>query len=59
MKPIFQLSTRKYDKEFIIVKKAMEKLESNCKVKDGYEIKEPFAKAGWSFFNPLFDHVNL
>jgi hypothetical protein len=33
------------------VKKAMEELESNCKVKDGFEIKEPFAKAGWTFFN--------
>ena len=51
MKPIFQLSTRKYDKEFIIVKKAMEKLESDCKVKDGFKIKEAFMKAGWTFFN--------
>jgi len=33
------------------VKKAMEELEGNCKVKDGFEIKEPFAKAGWTFFN--------
>ena len=33
------------------MKKAMEELESNCKVKDGFEIKEPFVKAGWSFFN--------
>ena len=51
MKPIFQISTRKYDKEFTIVKKAMEKLESDCKVKDGFKIKEPFMKAGWTFFN--------
>ena len=29
----------------------MEELESNCKVKDGFEIREPFAKAGWTFFN--------
>ena len=51
MKPLFQLSTRKYDEEITIIKKAMEELESNCKVKDGFEIKEPFAKAGWTFFN--------
>ena len=51
MKPLFQLSTRGYDKEIILVKKAMEELESNCKVKDGFEIREPFAKAGWTFFN--------
>ena len=51
MKPLFQLSTRRYDEEFTMVKKAMEKLESNCKVKDGFEIKKPFVKAGWTFFN--------
>ena len=51
MKPLFQLSTRKYDEELPLVKKAMEELEGNCKVKNGYEIKEPFAKAGWTFFN--------
>ncbi len=51
MKPLFQLSTRRYDEEITIIKKAMEELESNCKVKDGFEIKEPFAKAGWTFFN--------
>ena len=33
------------------MKKAMDELESNCKVKNGFEIKEPFAKAGWTFFN--------
>ena len=51
MKPLFQLSTRRYDEEFTMVKKAMEKLESDCKVKDGFEIKKPFVKAGWTFFN--------
>ena len=51
MKPSFQLSTRNYDNEFTIVKKAMEELENNCKIKDGFEIKKPFVKAGWTFFN--------
>ena len=51
MKPLFQLSTRKYDEELPLVEKAMEELEDNCKIKDGYDIKEPFAKAGWTFFN--------
>ena len=51
MKPLFQLSTRKYDEELPFVKKAMEELEGSCKLKNGYEIKEPFAKAGWAFFN--------
>ena len=51
MRPLFQLSTRKYDEEIILVKKAMVELEKNCKIKDGYKINEPFAKAGWTFFN--------
>ena len=51
MKPLFQLSTRRYDKELPLVKKGMDDLESNCKIKDGFQIKEPFEKAGWTFFN--------
>ena len=51
MKPLFQLSTRRYSEELVLVKKAMDDLESNCKVKDGFQIKEPFEKAGWTFFN--------
>ncbi|KAG2472578.1 MAG: hypothetical protein NPMRTH4_1920017 [Nitrosopumilales archaeon] len=51
MRPIFQLSTRSYDKEINLVKKAMEELESICKVKNGYEISEPISKFGWTFFN--------
>ena len=51
MKPLFELSTRIYDKEIELVKKAMIDLESICNVKDGYEIGEPFTKAGWTFFN--------
>jgi len=44
MKPLFELSTRMYDKEIELVKKAMMDLESICNVKDGYEIGEPFTK---------------
>ena len=33
------------------MKKTMEELECDCKIKDGFKIKEPFAKAGWTFFN--------
>ena len=33
------------------MKSAMDELEEKCKVKGGFEIKEPFAKAGWTFFN--------
>ncbi len=29
----------------------MEALEQTCKVKNGYELFDPFTKAGWSFFN--------
>ena len=51
MQPLFQLSTRKYDDEIILVKKALAELETICKIKDGFEIDKPFTKAGWTFFN--------
>jgi len=51
MQPLFQLSTRNYEKEIALVKKAMESLEKTCKVENGYDLGEPFVKAGWSFFN--------
>ena len=51
MKPLFQLSTRMYDEEVILVKKAMLELEDNCNVRCGFKLKEPFGRAGWTFFN--------
>ena len=50
MQPLFQLSTRKYDEEIELVKKAMTDLEGICKVENAYIIGEPFTKAGWTFF---------
>ena len=49
MKPLFQLSTRRYSEELVLVKKAMDDLESNCKVKDGFQIKEPFERLAGLF----------
>ncbi|HWP78588.1 MAG TPA: hypothetical protein VNL34_02925 [Candidatus Nitrosotenuis sp.] len=51
MNPLFQLSTRKYDEEIELVRKALAGLEEKCNVKNGYNIGEPFSKAGWTFFN--------
>jgi hypothetical protein len=51
MNPLFQLSTRKYEDEIDIVRKAMVELEGICGVKNGYKIGEPFTRAGWTFFN--------
>lgn len=51
MNPIFQLSTRQYEQEISLVKKAMDELEVICKVKNAYKLSEPFTKAGWTFFN--------
>ncbi|MCV0392740.1 MAG: hypothetical protein K5790_05525 [Nitrosopumilus sp.] len=51
MNPLFQLSTRSYDKEITIVKNALQELENECNVKNGYTIEEPFQKFGWTFFN--------
>ena len=51
MKPLFQLSTRNYDEEIMIVKNAMIELENKCKVKNGFTIREPSMMAGWAFFD--------
>lgn len=51
MNPLFQLSTRSYDKEIPIVKNALTELEKECNVNNGYKIEEPFQKFGWTFFN--------
>lgn len=51
MNPLFQLSTRSYDKEIPIIQRALTELEHQCKVKDGFKIEEPFEKFGWTFFN--------
>lgn len=51
MNPLFQLSTRSYDREIPIVKEALRELEIECKVTKGFTIEEPFTKFGWTFFN--------
>ena len=51
MNPLFEISTRNYDEEIILVKKAMSELEKKCKTTNGYTIGEPSNMAGWTFFN--------
>ena len=51
MNPLFQLSTRNYDKEFPLVKQSLIDLETKCDVKNGYTIEESFDRFGWTFFN--------
>lgn len=51
MNPLFQLSTRSYEKEIPIVRQALTDLETECNVQNGYTIGEKFNKFGWTFFN--------
>lgn len=51
MNPLFQLSTRSYENEIPLVKKALSDLEKECNAQNGYVIDEPFSKFGWTFFN--------
>lgn len=51
MNPLFQLSTRSYDKEIILVTAALKDLEKECGVENGFRIEKPFEKFGWTFFN--------
>ena len=54
LNPLFQLSTRKYDEEIVLVTQALIDLENECNVKNGYQIEEPFTKFGWTFFKLAF-----
>ena len=56
MNPLFQLSTRSYEEEISVVKKALADLEKECNVHDGYTIEKPFEKFGWTFFNIQISH---
>jgi len=51
MNPLFQLSTRNYDKELILITQALSDLEKECNVENGFIIEKPFEKFGWTFFN--------
>lgn len=51
MNPLFQISTRSYEKEIPIIKQALADLEKECNVQNGYIIEKPFEKFGWTFFN--------
>jgi hypothetical protein len=51
MNPLFQLSTRSYDKELPLVKQALINLETKCDVQNGFTIERPFDKFGRIFFN--------
>ena len=39
MNPLFQLSTRNYDKEILLVTQALKDLEKECAVENGFTIK--------------------
>ena len=49
MQPLFELSTRSYEKEIPLIRKAMIDLQGFCKMQDSFTIGEPFTKAGWTF----------
>jgi hypothetical protein len=51
LNPLFQISTRSYEKEIPIIKQALAYLEKECNVQNGYIIEKPFEKFGWTFFN--------
>jgi hypothetical protein len=51
LNPLFQISTRSYEEEIILVRQALADLETQCNVKNGYTIEKPFEKFGWTFFN--------
>jgi len=51
MLPLFQLSTRIYDEEIMLVNNAMVELEKQCNVSNGFTLGKPISKLGWTTFN--------
>jgi len=57
---IFEAATTKYDDDKLLFRKSMGKLQSLCKISDGYLLEEPVSKFGWTFFQILMQtHFHL
>ena len=50
MKTIFEVSSKDYEKDKELVKKALTELENLCEVSDSYEFSKPMSRFGWTFF---------
>jgi len=51
LNPLFQLSTRSYEREIAVVREALSDLEKECGIAGGVTIEESFNRFGWTFFN--------
>jgi len=48
---IFQISAINYEKQKILLEKAMQHLEGMSKINDGFILGKPMQRFGWTFFN--------
>ncbi len=57
---IYEIATTKYDADKLLFRKILGKLQSLCKISDGYILEEPVSKFGWTFFQMLMkSHFHL
>ena len=54
MDTVFEISTRNYDDDILLIKKTLSHMETLVGSSNGYAFSEPSSKFGWTFFKLSF-----
>ena len=54
MGAILEISTKDYDNDLVLVKRALSQMETLLQAYNGYLLSEPNANFGWTFFKIAF-----
>ena len=54
MDTVFEISTRNYDEDLLLIKKTLSHMETLVGSSNGYAFSEPSSKFGWTFFKLSF-----
>lgn len=54
MSAILEISTKNYDMDLVLVKKALSQMETLVQGYNGYLLSEPTSNFGWTFFKLAF-----
>jgi hypothetical protein len=56
MNAVFEISTKNYDDNLLLIKKTLSHMETLVGSSNGYTLSEPSSKFGWTFFKLSFKH---
>jgi hypothetical protein len=56
MDTIFEISTKNYGDDLLLIKKTLSHMETLVGSSNGYILSEPSSKFGWTFFKLSFKH---